>query len=165
MVSKLGLRPLFMPSNVQNTGTPLLRCWGSLSCTVVSPPETDAAALDKAVAGLRYGAVGVNIPSFVAYSFPKLSWGAYPGNDPKVSLWTCVFCGSPGHQRRGALCFALALTSMLNRPSMAVDTFTLTVILCICLKCTIASKVPSAHQCGFGTDLRLWQIAFTCHNI
>jgi len=44
------------------------------------------------VAGLRYGAVGINIPSFVAFSFPKLSWGAYPGNDPKVHSYFTVLC-------------------------------------------------------------------------
>lgn len=60
------------------------RCWGSLSCTVISPPETDAQSLDKAVAGLRYGSVNVNVPSFVGYSFPKLSWGAFPGNTLQV---------------------------------------------------------------------------------
>ena len=62
------------------------RCWGSLSCSVIAPPETDAAALDAAVASLRYGAVCVNLPSFAVYAFPKLSWGAYPGNKPQVSL-------------------------------------------------------------------------------
>jgi len=76
------------PAPQRKSGIDKCRCWGSLSCTIVSPPETDAAALDKAVAGLRYGAVGINIPSFVAYSFPKLSWGAYPGNDPKVRFPT-----------------------------------------------------------------------------
>lgn len=63
----------------------MCRCWGSLSCTVIAPPETDAAALDTAVADLRYGAVCVNLPSFAAFTFPKLSWGAYPGNTPQVS--------------------------------------------------------------------------------
>ena len=66
----------------------LRRCWGSLSCTVISPPETDADALDKAVAGLRYGSVCVNAPSFVGYSFPKLSWGAFPGNNPQVKSFS-----------------------------------------------------------------------------
>lgn len=51
---------------------------------MVAPPQTDAKALDEAVAGLRYGTITINVPSFVGYTFPKLSWGAFPGNTPQV---------------------------------------------------------------------------------
>lgn len=61
------------------------RCWGTLSCSVIAPPDTDATALDKAIEDLRYGAVCVNLPSFAAYAFAKLSWGAFPGHSPTVS--------------------------------------------------------------------------------
>ena len=69
---------------------PNCRCWGSLSCTVISPPDVDTVTLDQAVAGLRYGSVAVNAPSFAGYTFPKLPWGAFPGNTPQVSF-LCAF--------------------------------------------------------------------------
>ena len=57
--------------------------WGSLSCTVLAPPITDREALDRAVAGLRYGGVAVNGWGAVLYALGQTTWGAFPGHPPE----------------------------------------------------------------------------------
>jgi hypothetical protein len=42
--------------------------------------ETD---LDRAIAGLRYGAIGINCWSSVAYALVTPTWGAFPGHTPE----------------------------------------------------------------------------------
>ena len=37
---------------------------------------------EAAIAGLRYGSVQVNSCTIAGYAIPKLSWGAFPGNQP-----------------------------------------------------------------------------------
>jgi acyl-CoA reductase-like NAD-dependent aldehyde dehydrogenase len=61
-------------------------CWGTLSCVVFVHPETEkshAKELDRAIAGLRYGGIGVNAWASLLYGAMSPSWGAYPGHTPE----------------------------------------------------------------------------------
>ena len=63
------------------------KCWGTLSCTLIVDPKTqssNASAVDKAIADLRYGSVNVNLPSILGYAIMKLAWGGFPGAKPQV---------------------------------------------------------------------------------
>jgi hypothetical protein len=56
---------------------------GNLGATIVVSPETEkqhAAAVDRAIADMRFGSVGVNIWSAVAFLLGYTPWGAYPGD-------------------------------------------------------------------------------------
>lgn len=58
---------------------------GNLGATVIIHPRTarrHAVALDKMIAGLRYGAIGINTWSASVYLTSRSPWGAYPGNTP-----------------------------------------------------------------------------------
>ena len=60
---------------------------GSLSATLLVDPDTEAHhrhAVNEAVTGLRYGAVGLNEHAGYNYAIPQLLWGAYPGNTPEA---------------------------------------------------------------------------------
>jgi hypothetical protein len=49
-------------------------------------PKTEKAhaeAVDKAIADLRYGGVGVNTWAGVIYGFVSTTWGAFPGHGPE----------------------------------------------------------------------------------
>ena len=59
--------------------------WGTLSMTILVDPRTLAvgtvgAAVDRAVANLRYGSIGVNAWHALSFVFATTSWGAYPGH-------------------------------------------------------------------------------------
>jgi len=59
--------------------------WGSLNATVIVDPRSArepsiAAALDRAVAGLRYGTVSLNHWSAIGYGLGITPWGALPGH-------------------------------------------------------------------------------------
>jgi len=59
--------------------------WGSLSATILVSPASlrDAAvsdAVDRAVADLRYGSIGVNIWHAMAFAMGNTTWGAFPGH-------------------------------------------------------------------------------------
>ena len=59
---------------------------GTLGAVVVIEPKTrkqNAAAFDEAISSLRYGAIGVNVWSGVAFSLGYTPWGAFPGNTPQ----------------------------------------------------------------------------------
>lgn len=59
------------------------RVWGNLTVTLLVHPQTakaHKAAVDDAIARLRYGAVCVNTFGPMAYVTPSLPWGAAPGN-------------------------------------------------------------------------------------
>lgn len=59
------------------------RLWGTLSCTVLIDARTQKKyrlEFDKAIANLKYGAIGVNIWSAMLFYFGSTTWGAYPGN-------------------------------------------------------------------------------------
>jgi acyl-CoA reductase-like NAD-dependent aldehyde dehydrogenase len=61
--------------------------WGTLAATILVHPRSlkdpaVAAAIDRAVANLRYGTVGVNVWALTAYGLASLPWGGYPGSPP-----------------------------------------------------------------------------------
>jgi acyl-CoA reductase-like NAD-dependent aldehyde dehydrogenase len=59
------------------------RCWGTLSTTMLVHPSTreeHPREVDRAIAGLRYGAIGVNAWSSLAYALVSPTWGAFPGH-------------------------------------------------------------------------------------
>ena len=62
------------------------RLWGTLCASIVVHPAsmkdpTVAAAVDEAVANLRYGSVAVNFWGSLGFYFPLTPWGGYPGSD------------------------------------------------------------------------------------
>ncbi len=59
--------------------------WGTLACSIVVHPTSlkdpkVKAAVDRAIANLRYGSVAVNHWAALAYAFVSTTWGAYPGH-------------------------------------------------------------------------------------
>lgn len=59
--------------------------WGSLNATLIVQPASVrrpdlAAALEKAVADLRYGTVSINHWSALGFALGATPWGAYPGH-------------------------------------------------------------------------------------
>jgi acyl-CoA reductase-like NAD-dependent aldehyde dehydrogenase len=59
--------------------------WGTLSATVLAHPSTLAdpvtgPAVQRAVADLRYGAVGLNLWHGFVFALSATTWGAYPGH-------------------------------------------------------------------------------------
>ena len=61
-------------------------CWGTLSCMILVHPSTQrdyASELDRAIANLRYGGIGVNCWAGIVYGLVATTWGAYPGHSPK----------------------------------------------------------------------------------
>ena len=60
------------------------RLEGNLGVNLIVEPRTARALgdeLDRAVAGLRYNAVGINIWCGAAFLLARAAWGAYPGHD------------------------------------------------------------------------------------
>ena len=62
------------------------RLWGTLNCTLLVHPASMAdrsvgAAVDRAIAELRYGTVTINCWAAVGYGLVLPPWGAYPGSD------------------------------------------------------------------------------------
>lgn len=65
------------------------------ACAAQVSPEVQAQhaeALDRAIAGLKYGSINVNVATMLGFCVPKLTWGAYPGNPPQVLLPSCSPC-------------------------------------------------------------------------
>ncbi|RVU48648.1 aldehyde dehydrogenase family protein [Lujinxingia sediminis] len=59
------------------------RLWGTLSASILIDPRTqrsEAAALEQAIAELRYGSVVVNHWPAVSYGLGVTPWGAFPGH-------------------------------------------------------------------------------------
>lgn len=61
------------------------RLWGTLSCTILAHPKTlkdpqGAAAVDRAVARLQYGTIGLNTWAGTGYGLISTTWGAFPGH-------------------------------------------------------------------------------------
>jgi acyl-CoA reductase-like NAD-dependent aldehyde dehydrogenase len=61
------------------------RVWGTLSATIVVHPKTAAdpkvaAALERAIGELRYGAVAINHWPALAYAFCSTPWGGHPSS-------------------------------------------------------------------------------------
>ena len=62
------------------------RLWGNLVASIVVHPtslkdEAVAAAVDQAIADLRYGSIVINHWGILAYYMKITPWGAYPGNE------------------------------------------------------------------------------------
>ncbi len=61
------------------------RLWGTLGANIIVHPKTMhdfAGELDAAIAGLRFGCLGVNAWTGVAFLLTETPWGAYPGHTP-----------------------------------------------------------------------------------
>jgi acyl-CoA reductase-like NAD-dependent aldehyde dehydrogenase len=61
------------------------RLWGTLAATLIVPhsvarDSVTAQAVERAIAKLRYGTVGVNIPPAAAFTLGTPPWGGYPGS-------------------------------------------------------------------------------------
>jgi Aldehyde dehydrogenase family len=61
--------------------------WGTLNVTILVDPDTErqpdvAAAMDRALAELRYGTVAVNGWAALGYGLVVTPWGAFPGSSP-----------------------------------------------------------------------------------
>jgi hypothetical protein len=59
------------------------RLWGTLSCSLLIDPRTEkaaSAALEQAIADLRYGSVAVNHWAALSYGLVVTTWGAFPGH-------------------------------------------------------------------------------------
>jgi acyl-CoA reductase-like NAD-dependent aldehyde dehydrogenase len=57
--------------------------WGTLSCVVLADrgaARTLGTRLDRAIAGLRYGNVGLNVWTGANFALGVTSWGAFPGH-------------------------------------------------------------------------------------
>jgi aldehyde dehydrogenase (NAD(P)+) len=57
--------------------------WGTLGANIIIHPTTarvHARALDRAIARLRYGCIGVNAWTGVGFLLAQVSWGAFPGH-------------------------------------------------------------------------------------
>lgn len=62
------------------------RCWGTLSCCVLVHPATEKAharEVDKLIAELRYGGIGINTWPGIIYGLVSTTWGAFPGHPPE----------------------------------------------------------------------------------
>ena len=64
------------------------RLWGTLSAMIVIHPKTEAQpnvkdALERAIAELRYGAVGINHWTGLVYGLVTPPWGAHPSSTPE----------------------------------------------------------------------------------
>jgi acyl-CoA reductase-like NAD-dependent aldehyde dehydrogenase len=59
------------------------KVWGTLSCALVvdrATARTRRAEVERAIARLRYGTVGVNVWPGVSYALGVTTWGAFPGH-------------------------------------------------------------------------------------
>jgi len=62
------------------------RLHGNLGVNLIVHPATEkqlGAALDEAIAELRYGSIGINVWSAFGFLASRAAWGAYPGNTPQ----------------------------------------------------------------------------------
>ena len=59
--------------------------WGTLGATIIVSPSSlkdddVAESVDRAVADLRYGSIGVNVWHALSFAMGSTTWGAYPGH-------------------------------------------------------------------------------------
>ncbi|HWF17332.1 MAG TPA: aldehyde dehydrogenase family protein [Acidimicrobiales bacterium] len=64
--------------------------WGTLGATILVAPSSlkepsVADALERAVADLRYGSIGVNVWHGLSFAMGSTTWGAYPGH-PRTDI-------------------------------------------------------------------------------
>lgn len=60
--------------------------WGTLGATIIAHPASlkdpvIAESIDKTIADLRYGTVGLNAWIGLGYAFTSTTWGAFPGHE------------------------------------------------------------------------------------
>jgi acyl-CoA reductase-like NAD-dependent aldehyde dehydrogenase len=60
--------------------------WGTLNATIIVHPDSledpaVAAAVERAIANIRYGTVGVNAWAAAGFTLGVSTWGAFPGHD------------------------------------------------------------------------------------
>lgn len=77
-----GSVPAFLEAAVEFANA---RLWGNLCATILVHPRSlqdpaTAAALERAIADLRYGTVAVNVWAAASYLTFLAPWGAFPGN-------------------------------------------------------------------------------------
>jgi acyl-CoA reductase-like NAD-dependent aldehyde dehydrogenase len=61
------------------------KIWGTLNATILVHPQSlkdaqIAQAIERAVANLRYGSIGVNYWAGISFAIGTTTWGAYPGH-------------------------------------------------------------------------------------
>jgi acyl-CoA reductase-like NAD-dependent aldehyde dehydrogenase len=61
------------------------RLWGSLNATIIVHPKSlqepeVATAIERAIANLRYGTIGINYWGGVGFTLGVTTWGAFPGD-------------------------------------------------------------------------------------
>jgi acyl-CoA reductase-like NAD-dependent aldehyde dehydrogenase len=96
------------------------RLWGSLNATIIVHPRSlqepaVAAALERAIANLRYGTIGINYWGGVGFTLGVTTWGAFPGdtmNDVRSGIGIV----------HNTLMFANAQKSVLRGPFRSVPT-------------------------------------------
>ncbi len=64
--------------------------WGTLGATIIVNPSSMkepgvAEAVERAVAELRYGSIGVNVWHGLSFAMGSTTWGAYPGH-PRTDI-------------------------------------------------------------------------------
>ncbi len=59
------------------------KVWGTLSCSMILHSESEkrySDAVDKAIAGLKYGGIGINVWPGLIYGLVATTWGAHPSH-------------------------------------------------------------------------------------
>lgn len=94
--------------------------WGSLNVTIIVHPDSlkdpeIAAAVERAVANLRYGTVGVNYWAGAGFTLGSTTWGAFPGHEiHNIQSGTGVV--------HNTLMFSCSQKSVLRGPFRSVPT-------------------------------------------
>jgi acyl-CoA reductase-like NAD-dependent aldehyde dehydrogenase len=79
--------------------------WGTLNATIIVHPAslkdpTIAAAVERAIANLKYGTVGINYWAGAGFTFGTTTWGAFPGHKKACCGALSEVCSlRPGLQR------------------------------------------------------------------
>lgn len=94
--------------------------WGTLSMTLIADPRTMndpviGAAIEEAIADLRYGSIGVNLWHALSFAFSTTAWGAYPGHSINDIQSGTGFVGN-------AFLFAQPQKSVVRGPFVAKPT-------------------------------------------
>lgn len=69
----------FLPAAVKLTQEVI---WGTLCCSIIIPPAVQKAipeVCEEAIVGLKYGCVGVNVPTGLTYGLSRGTWGGHAG--------------------------------------------------------------------------------------
>jgi len=88
--------------------------WGTLNATVIVHPRTQrepaaGAAVERALADLRYGTVALNAWAALGFALGVMPWGAFPGNSPTA-------IGSGAEMVHNTMMFAHPQKSVIRAP-------------------------------------------------